>query len=230
MSYDGVPALEDVDLDLRPGTRVAVVGASGSGKSTLAALLLRLRDPDTGSVTLDGASYADLDDDDVRTVVSGCAADAHVFDSTIRANLQLARPAADLERLRDAARRARLLDWIEGLPLGWETPVGPRGVGLSGGERQRLALARALLLDPAVMVLDEPTAHLDPEARRALSRDLLDATHGRTTVLVTHDLEGLDEVDEVIVLADGRVIERGAPRDLLARAGPFRALWERAAA
>jgi thiol reductant ABC exporter CydC subunit len=230
VAYDGVTALEGVDLDLRPGSRVAVIGASGSGKSTLAALLLRLRDPDAGGLTLDGTPYAQLDDDDVRRVVSGCASDAHVFDSTLRQNLQLARPGAGLEELRDAARRARLLDWIEALPLGWETPVGPHGVALSGGERQRLALARALLLDPAVMVLDEPTAHLDPEARRALSRDLLDATRGRTTLLVTHDLEGLDEVDEVVVLAAGRVVERGRPRDLLSRASRFRALWERAAA
>lgn len=226
-SADAPPALAGFDLDLRPGTRVAVVGPSGSGKTTLVSLLLRLRDVDSGSISLDGTAYTDLDDDDVRTVVSGCAADAHVFDSTLRENLRLARPDADDALLRDVARRARLLDWIETLPAGWNTAVGPNGAALSGGERQRLALARALLRDPAVMVLDEPTAHLEATARRALSADLLAATRGRTTLLVTHDLLGLEEMDEIVVLDSGRVVERGTPTELGAGHGWYRTMRDR---
>jgi ATP-binding cassette subfamily C protein CydC len=122
-----------------------------------------------------------------------------------RDNLRLARPGATDEQLAEAAAQVRLLDWIESLPLGWDTPVGSHGAALSGGQRQRLAVARALLADPALLILDEPTAHLDPGTRRALLGDLLSATAGRTVLLITHDLDGLDDIDEVIELDGGRV-------------------------
>src|SRR6185437_4790219 len=124
------------------------------------------------------------------------------------------------------ADRVRLLDWIGSLPQGWHTPVGTHGTALSGGQRQRLALARALLADPAVLVLDEPTAHLDPENRRALAADLLVATAGHSTLLITHDLEGLDQVDEIVVLADGRIAERGTHAGLLRAGGLYQRLWQ----
>jgi ATP-binding cassette subfamily C protein CydC len=126
----------------------------------------------------------------------------------LRDNLRLARPGATDEQLAEAAARVRLLDWIESLPLGWDTPVGAHGAALSGGQRQRLALARALLADPELLILDEPTAHLDPGTRSALLRDLLAATAGRTLLLITHDLDGLDELDQVIVLDGGKVVKR----------------------
>jgi len=206
----GPAALDGVDLDLAPGRRIALVGPNGAGKSTVAGVLLRFVDLAGGTATLNGHDLASYAADDVRTKIGGCPQDPHIFDASLRDNLRLARSDATDEQLADAAARARLLDWIRSLPLGWDTPVGAHGAALSGGQRQRLALARALLADPALLILDEPTAHLDPDSRRALTRDLLAATAGRATLLITHDLDGLDQVDEIIVLRQGKVVRSGS--------------------
>ncbi|KUO08694.1 thiol reductant ABC exporter subunit CydD [Streptomyces sp. DSM 15324] len=223
-------ALAGVDLTLAQGHRIAVVGPSGSGKTTLAQVLLRFLDADAGSYTLGGVDTAALAGDDVRRLVGLCAQDAHLFDSSVRENLLLARKGASEDELRDALARARLLEWAEGLPDGLDTLVGEHGARLSGGQRQRLALARALLADFPVLVLDEPAEHLDLPTADALTADLLAATEGRTTLLITHRLAGLGAVDEVVVLDAGRIVQRGAYAELAAVEGPLRAMAEREAA
>ncbi|MFD6987743.1 thiol reductant ABC exporter subunit CydD [Streptomyces sp. NPDC059943] len=220
-------ALSGVDLTLTAGKRVAVVGPSGAGKTTLAQVLLRFLDAREGGVSLGGTDAAALDGDTVRRFVGLCAQDAHLFDSSVRENLALARKDATEDDLRDALRRARLLDWVDALPAGLDTLVGEHGARLSGGQRQRLALARALLADFPVLVLDEPAEHLDLSTADALTADLLAVTEGRTTLLITHRLQGLDAVDEVIVLDDGQVVQRGEYAELVSVAGPLRTMLER---
>ncbi|MGW3296032.1 thiol reductant ABC exporter subunit CydD [Streptomyces xiamenensis] len=224
------PALDGLDLDLTPGHRIAVVGHSGAGKTTLAQVLLRFLDPtDPGGYTLHGTPAAELDGDTVRRHIGLCAQDAHLFDSTLRENLRLAAPTADDDALRAALAAARLLEWVDALPEGLDTEVGEHGARLSGGQRQRLALARALLADFPVLILDEPAEHLDLPTADALTHDLLAATEGRTTVLITHRLAGLDAVDEVLVLAAGRPVQRGPYAELAAVGGPFRRMLDREA-
>lgn len=220
------PALDGFALTLDAGRRVAVVGASGSGKTTLAQVLLRFLDMEAGTYRIGGVPAWELDGDDVRRFVGLCAQDAHLFDSSLRENLRLARPDASDGELREALRRARLLDWVDGLPDGLDTLVGEHGSKLSGGQRQRLALARALLADFPVLVLDEPAEHLDLATADALTDDLLRATEGRTTVLITHRLHGLDAVDEVVVLDGGRTVQRGPYAELAAADGPLRRMLE----
>ncbi|MFJ4034620.1 MULTISPECIES: thiol reductant ABC exporter subunit CydD [Streptomyces] len=220
-------ALHGLDLTLDRGRRIAVVGPSGSGKTTLAQVLLRFLDPGSGTYTLAGVEAAGMDGDEVRRLVGLCAQDAHLFDSTVRENLLLARKDATETELRDVLSRARLLDWVEGLPEGLDTHVGEHGARLSGGQRQRLALARALLADFPVLVLDEPAEHLDLPTADALTDDLLAATEGRTTLLITHRLAGLSAVDEVLVLDAGRVVQRGPYAELLAVDGPLAAMARR---
>jgi ATP-binding cassette subfamily C protein CydC len=194
------PVLRDVSLTLPPGRRVALVGPSGAGKTTVAALLVRWLDPAAGRVTLNDVDLRRLRGSDVRTVIGYAGDDAYLFDSTIAANLRIGRPGATDAELRDALAAARLAGWVDTLPAGLQTPVGAHGRTLSGGQRRRLALARALLADFPILVLDEPTEHLDEPTAAAVTRDLLEATRGRTVLLITHRLVDLDQVDQIVRL------------------------------
>jgi ATP-binding cassette subfamily C protein CydCD len=196
--HGGPDVLHHFSLDVPAGQRVAIVGPSGSGKTTLAMVLLRFLDPAAGTVTLGGTDLTALDSDAVRRIIGLCAQDAHIFDSTLEANLRLARPSATKAELRDALRRARLLEWVDSLPAGLATPVGEHGAQLSGGQHQRLALARVLLADFPVVILDEPAEHVDEDTARELTHDLLDATEGRTVLLITHRPVSTGEVDQIV--------------------------------
>jgi thiol reductant ABC exporter CydC subunit len=194
------PAVDNVSLRLEPGERVALVGPSGAGKSTVTNLLVRFLDPELGRVTLDGRDVRAYRQADVRRAISVVGQDAHLFSASIRENLRLAQPNASDEALAEALRRARIWNWIAALPDGLDTLVGECGRELSGGQRQRIALARTLLADAPVLVLDEPTAHLDPSTATRLVEDVLSAAGDRTVLLITHRTEGLDLVDRVVSL------------------------------
>ncbi len=220
----GDQVLLGIDLDLAAGSRTAVVGTSGAGKSTLVSVLVRFVDY-AGSVTLGGMELRDLEADDVRSLVGLCAQDAHVFDSTVAENLRLASPGADDAILLDVLARVGLADLVGSLPQGLDSPVGEHGSRLSGGQRRRLVLARSLLADPEILVLDEPTEHLDEETAAELSADLLDLTRGRTTLIVSHRLRGLEAMDEIVVLEGGVIAERGDHAALLARNQVYAGRW-----
>ena len=199
-------ALDGVDLHLAAGGRIALVGPSGAGKSTIVSLLLRFRDPERGRLTLAGRDLRDYRQADVRQAIAVAGQESHLFSASIRENVCLARPEAGDAEIAAVLRQARIWDWVSGLPAGWDTRVGEDGCELSGGQRQRIVLARALLADAPVLILDEPTAQLDPETAEALLRDVFAAADGRSVLLVTHRDEGLDLVDQVVTLAAGRVV------------------------
>ena len=194
------PALDGFSLKLEPGRRVILLGGSGAGKTTVARLLLRFLDPERGRVTLAGQDLRRYRQEDVRRLIAVAGQDAHLFSSSIRENLVLARPDATDEELLDVLRAARIVDWVESLPNGLDTLVGEEGRELSGGQRQRIVLARALLTEAPVLVLDEPTAHLDSPTAKRLVEDVFATAGERCVLLITHRPEGLELADEVVVL------------------------------
>jgi thiol reductant ABC exporter CydC subunit len=224
---EGRAVLAGVDIDLSPGRRVAILGTSGAGKSTLAGVLLRFLPYQGGSVALDGVEISELDGDALRRTVGLVSQDVHVFDSTLEENLRLAKRDASTDELCAVLEEVRLLDWVEGLPHGLATEVGEHGARMSGGQRQRLAIARALLADFPILILDEPGEHLDTHTADAILADLLATTRGRATLLITHRLAGLEELDEVVVLNRGRVLERGTHAELVELDGRYAQSWRR---
>jgi ABC-type multidrug transport system fused ATPase/permease subunit len=205
---------------------VAIVGPSGAGKSTLAAVLLKFLQYQ-GSATVGGREIADLDGDDLRAHITMLTQDAHIFDTTIAANLRLGRAQATDNELTSVLERVKLESWLQSQPHGLHTELGSRGITMSGGERQRLALARLLLADRPVVVLDEPTEHLDPLTADALTTDLLRVTEGISTLLITHRLRGLDHVDRIHVLVAGEVSATGSHDELIAQGGWYADQWQR---
>lgn len=219
------PALDGVSFDLPPGKIVAVVGPSGAGKSTLANLLLRFWNYDGGSVQLDGRELRDYAQADVRAAIGVMTQRTHLFNTTIRENIAIARDGADEAAVMAAARRARVHDFIAGLPQGYATFAGEGGLSLSGGERQRIALARVLLKGAPLTILDEATANLDAVTERAVLESIYETLGDRSLLLITHRLTLLDRAHEIIVLEGGRVAERGTHRQLFDAGGLYARLW-----
>jgi ATP-binding cassette subfamily B protein len=217
--------LRDVSFRAPSGQLTALVGPSGAGKTTITHLVSRLYDPLEGAVRIGGYDLRDVTQDSLHDVVGVVTQDAHLFHDTIRANLRYARPGATDAELERACRAAQIWDLIESLPDGLDTVVGDRGYRLSGGEKQRIALARLLLKAPAVVVLDEATAHLDSESEAAVQRALATALAGRTSLVIAHRLSTIREADQILVISDGQVAERGQHEELLAAGGLYAELY-----
>jgi len=221
--------LEHVSFTAKAGAKVAIVGPSGSGKSTLLKLLFRFYDVQGGRVWVDGQDVRGVTQTSLREAIGLVPQDVVLFNTTLKENLIYGRPGATDEEVREAARKARLLEFIDALPQGWETRVGERGVKLSGGEKQRVGIARAILKDPAILVLDEATSALDSGTEAEVQMALDEASRGRTTLMVAHRLSTVAAADEIIVLDQGRVVERGTHPQLLLRGGLYADLWSRQA-
>ena len=219
------PALDGVSLEVEPGELVALVGPSGAGKTTLTALLLRLYDPGEGSIAVDGTDLRDVTGESLRAAVGVVPQDPHLFHDTVEANLRYARPDATAAEVADACRAAGIADVIEGLPQGFDTLVGERGYRLSGGEKQRLAIARMLLKDPAIVILDEATSHLDSENEAAVQAALAAALAGRTSFVIAHRLSTITAADRIVVLDEGRLVEQGRHDELLVADGLYAKLY-----
>lgn len=225
-TLDGRPVLQDVDVQVPAGSMVALVGPSGAGKTTLTNLVARLHDPTDGTVRIGGVDLRVASMTSLRRTVGVVSQEAHMFNDSVRVNLLYARPSATEEELWDALRGARIEDLVRRLPDGLETVVGDRGHRLSGGEKQRLAIARLLLKSPAVVVLDEATAHLDSESEAAVQRALDEALSGRTSIVIAHRLSTVRDADQIVVLDHGRVVQRGTHAELLAAGGLYRTLHD----
>lgn len=221
--------VKDVNFELAAGKKIAFVGTSGAGKSTLLKLLFRFYDVLGGRVLVDGKDVRDVTQESLRRSLGLVPQDVVLFNETIKSNIAYANPDASMDALRDAARRAQLLDFIENLPDGWETRVGERGLKLSGGEKQRVGIARVILANPAILVLDEATSALDSATEAAVQEALDEASKGRTTLMVAHRLSTVQNADEIVVLKAGEVIERGTHTALLAAEGEYADMWARQA-
>jgi thiol reductant ABC exporter CydC subunit len=220
------PVLDGISFEVPPGRRIAVVGPSGAGKSTLIHLLLGFWEAQEGRITFGGRDLRAYAGDDLRRLLGVVAQNTHLFNTTIRENLLMARRDADEAALVRAAQVAQIHEFIMGLPDGYETWIGEGGVRLSGGQRQRLAIARALLKDAPVLVLDEATANLDSVTEVEVLRAIQRLMEQRTTLIITHRLVALDTVDEILVLQAGRIVERGSQRALLQAEGFYRRMWD----
>ncbi len=220
------PVLHDVELELEAGRTVALIGHTGSGKTTLASLVPRFYDAGTGRVTIDGADVRDVTLASLRREIGVIAQDPFLFSTTVRENIAFGAPHATDEQVREAARRAQAHEFIEQLPEGYDTVIGERGITLSGGQRQRIAIARALVVDPRILILDDATASVDATTEARIREGLREAMLGRTTIIIAHRLSTIALADEVVALEDGRIAARGTHDDLIGTSEVYREIYE----
>jgi subfamily B ATP-binding cassette protein MsbA len=225
-AYRSEPVLSGVDLTIRTGSVVALVGASGGGKSTIGDLIPRFYEVGAGRITIDGRDIREFRLESLRASIAVVTQFTFLFNDTIRANIAYGRPDLPAERVEAAAVAANAHEFIRRLPLGYDTVVGELGVQLSGGERQRLAIARALLKDAPILILDEATSALDAESERAVQGAIERLMRGRTVVVIAHRLSTIRDADHIAVIGDGGIIEQGTHAELMARAGTYRRLYE----
>jgi len=223
---EGVPVLRGVSFEARRGTTTALVGPSGSGKSTLVSLVASFYRPTSGAILIDGCNLSGIRLDDYRRHVGIVPQDAFLFDGSVLENIEVGNPTASREAVLDAARRAHVDEFAARLPDGFDTIVGERGVKLSGGQKQRVAIARAIVANPSILILDEATSSLDSESE-ALIRDAIYAlVEGRTTLVIAHRLSTIRRADQILVMREGEIVERGRHEELLAMNGLYRRLYE----
>jgi len=221
------PILEEVSFRVRPGGTIAIVGPSGAGKSTISRLLFRFYDVDEGRILIDGQDIRDVTQDSLRRAIGVVPQDTVLFNDSIRYNIAYGKPGASTEEIEEAARLANIHEFVAKLPDGYKTPVGERGLKLSGGEKQRVAIARVVLKAPRILVFDEATSALDTKTEREIQRNLEEVSHDRTTLMIAHRLSTVVHADEILVLDQGRVVERGDHGTLLAKNGVYAAMWAR---
>jgi len=220
------PVLRDVDLELEAGKVVALIGHTGSGKTSLASLVPRFYDVQEGSVSIDGADVRTVTLASLRREIGVIAQDPFLFSATVRENIAFGRPEATDEEIERAARLAQAHEFVEALPEGYDTVIGERGITLSGGQRQRIAIARALVVDPRILILDDATASVDASTEAKIREGLREAMHGRTTIIIAHRLSTIALAEEVIVLDDGEVVARGTHDDLVDTNEVYREIYE----
>jgi ATP-binding cassette subfamily B protein len=223
---DGRPVLEDIDLELAPGRTIALIGHTGSGKTTLTSLVPRFYDATSGRVTLDGADVRNVKLNSLRHAIGVISQDPFLFSATVRENIMFGAPALDDAEVERIARLAQAHEFVEQLPEGYDTVIGERGITLSGGQRQRLAIARALAVDPRVLILDDATASVDASTEARIRVGLREAMRNRTTLIIAHRLSTIALADEIVVLDDGRIAERGTHDELLATSQVYRDIYE----